>query len=133
MAEDQAIRVFFEARQDIQFFFNFYVVVLVVVIGWLITHRDLAWYFRIFLFVGLGVFIGMNLVGLCNSYEILEAAQKDLKGTSPADNPNIVKALQDFTIRRPVVYTMHGIIDLLAIALIFRNEILRLMSALRKN
>jgi cytochrome b561 len=69
----------FAARGRIDFYWNFYVVVVIAVIGWLLTSkRGLTVPMKVLVSVAYLVAASMNLLGLHGAYTFAEALRTDL-------------------------------------------------------
>lgn len=69
----------FAARERIDFYWNFYVVVVIAVIGWLVTlRRSLTFSLKLLVSIVFGIAAGMNLLGLYGAYTFAEALRTDL-------------------------------------------------------
>ena len=74
-----AIDLLFSARERIDFYWNFYVVVVVAVVGWIVTRKEpLTRPTRILVSVAYLIAAATNLVGLYGSYTFAEALRGDL-------------------------------------------------------
>lgn len=94
------------ATQRVEFYWQFYVVMLTALVGWLIsTSTKLNFYSVVLLIVGYVVFVFMNIMGLWGSYAIAEALRSDLvelmssdPGNGMKNNmPNTYTALRDIS------------------------------------
>lgn len=75
----------FAARERIDFYWNFYVIVVIAVIGWLITKKKpLTLGVKILVTVVFLIAASMNLLGLYGAYAIAEALRVDLLRVSAA-------------------------------------------------
>jgi hypothetical protein len=69
----------FAARERIDFYWNFYAVVVVAVIGWLVSlKKTLTAPMKALVSVAFLVAAGMNLLGLYGAYTFAEALRTDL-------------------------------------------------------
>jgi hypothetical protein len=74
-----AIDLLFAARERIDFYWNFYVVVVIAVVGWIVTRKEpLTRSTRILVTVAYLIAAATNLVGLYGSYTFAEALRQDL-------------------------------------------------------
>jgi hypothetical protein len=79
MSVKEAADLLFAARGRIDFYWNFYVIVVIAVIGWLITlKRPLTSSMRMLVTVAFLTAASMNLAGLYGSYTFAEALRSDL-------------------------------------------------------
>ena len=75
----------FAARERIDFYWNFYVLVVIAVIGWFITKRGTLTVSVKFLVTAVFLIAAsMNLLGLYGAYAMAEALRIDLLRTSAA-------------------------------------------------
>jgi hypothetical protein len=71
--------LFIAATDKIQFYWNFYVVMLIALIGWLLsTKTALSISLKALITVGYLVFVAMNILGLYGSYTFAEVLRTDL-------------------------------------------------------
>ena len=74
-----AIDLLFAARERIDFYWNFYVVVVIAVVGWIVTRKEpLTRATRILVTVAYLIAAATNLVGLYGAYTFAEALRADL-------------------------------------------------------
>jgi hypothetical protein len=74
-----AIDLLFAARERVDFYWNFYVVVVIAVIGWLVTRKDpLTRSTRALVLVAYFIASVTNLVGLFGAYALAEALRSDV-------------------------------------------------------
>lgn len=79
MNEKDVADLFINATEKIGFYWNFYVVMLTALIGWLVsTKTALSTSLKSLITVGYLVFVAMNIVGLYGSYTFAEALRNDL-------------------------------------------------------
>ncbi len=72
-------KLFVDAVSKVEFYWQFYTVTLLAMIGWLVsTKRVLAYRLKLLITVGYVVFAAMNLVGLWDSYDFTAALRQDL-------------------------------------------------------
>jgi hypothetical protein len=72
----------FAARERIDFYWNFYVIVVIAIIGWLVARkkksRPMTFPVKILVTVGFVIAATMNFVGLYGAYTLAEALRTDL-------------------------------------------------------
>jgi hypothetical protein len=69
----------FAARERIDFYWNFYVVVVIAVIGWIVSlKKTLSLSMKLLVTVAYAIAALMNLLGLYSSYTLAEALRLDL-------------------------------------------------------
>ena len=79
MSIKDAIDLLFAARERIDFYWNFYVVVVIAVVGWIVTRKEpLTRSARILVTVAYLIAAATNLAGLYGSYAFAEALRTDL-------------------------------------------------------
>ena len=79
MSIKEAIDLLFAARERIDFYWNFYVVVVIAVVGWIVTRKEpLTRSAKILVTVAYLIAAATNLVGLYGSYAFAEALRTDL-------------------------------------------------------
>lgn len=79
MSIKDAIDLLFAARERIDFYWNFYVVVVIAVVGWIVTRKEpLTRSTRVLVTVAYLIAAATNLVGLYGSYAFAEALRTDL-------------------------------------------------------
>ena len=79
MSIKEIIDLLFAARERIDFYWNFYVVVVVAVVGWIVTRKErLTRSTRVLVTVAYVIASATNLVGLYGSYTFAEALRQDL-------------------------------------------------------
>lgn len=72
--------LFVTAMGKIEFYWHFYTVTLLALIGWLVsTNKSLGLRLKLLITVGYLAFAAMNITGLISSYSFAEALRKDLQ------------------------------------------------------
>lgn len=72
--------LFFSVKSQIDFFWNFYVGIVIVLAGWLIsTKRALTKSLKFLITGGYLLFAFMNVLGLIRAYKTVEAIRLDIK------------------------------------------------------
>lgn len=75
----EAVDLLLAARGRIDFYWNFYVVVVIAVIGWLVSlRRPLTTPMKVLVSTAYTIAASMNLLGLYSSYTFAEALRADL-------------------------------------------------------
>ena len=75
--------LFITATGKIEFYWNFYTVTVLALIGWLVsTKNPLAPQLKVLISIGYLVFVFMNIKGLYGSYMFAEALRLDLLASS---------------------------------------------------
>ena len=79
MSIKDAVDLLFAARERIDFYWNFYVVVVIAVVGWIVTRKNaLTPSAKVLVTVAYVVAAATNLAGLYASYSFAEALRTDL-------------------------------------------------------
>jgi hypothetical protein len=77
----------FAARERIDFYWNFYVVVVIAVIGWIVSlKKTLSLSMKLLVTVAYAIAALMNLLGLYSSYTLAEALRLDLLRLTASTN-----------------------------------------------
>lgn len=117
--------LFIAATAKIEFYWNFYTVTLLVLIGWLISSKKpLSTGFKWLITLGYLVFAWMNILGLWGAYTFAEALRQDLliaAHLAPDTLKNTQAILADSTFSRQklAVLVIHGILALLVLGIIW--------------
>jgi hypothetical protein len=121
-AKDVA-QLFIAATDKIQFYWNFYVVMLIALIGWLVsTQSTLNFSLKLLITVGYLVFVVMNLVGLGRSYTFAEALRKDLlamDGAKALTHTHAMLNSYSFITQRGAAIWVHVILGLAMLSVIW--------------
>ena len=129
MSIKDVIDLLFSARERIDFYWNFYVVIVVAVVGWIVTRKErLTRTNRILVTVAYAIASATNLVGLYGSYTFAEALRRDLltaTAGSPLTNTRAVLLQHSYASQRFWAFVVHlgvGASILLAVWLAHRAE-----------
>lgn len=110
------VQLFITVTTRVDFYWNFYVVTLLALIGWMFsTKKPMTTHLKLLITVGYIVFVSMNLVGLWGSYTFAEALRNDLLSTTnlkPDEfkNTRVVLAESSFLAQRSVTLVIHAIV-----------------------
>ncbi len=113
----------------VEFYWNFYTVTLLAMIGWMVsTKNPLAPRLKVLITVGFLFFALMNLLGLYGSYGFTEAIRKDLLSVAelkPEILSNSRKALSEnsFEFQRHLAILIHVIVDGFVVWVIWRAQL----------
>lgn len=106
-----AIDLLFAARERIDFYWNFYVVVVVAVVGWIVTRKDpLRLSTRILVTVAYAIAAVTNVVGLYGAYSFAEALRRDLlriTAGSPLTDTRLLLAEHSYVSQRVSAFAVH--------------------------
>lgn len=87
--------LFVTATGKIEFYWNFYTVTVLALIGWLVsTKKALGPRVKVLITVGYLAFVFMNIIGLYGSYTFTEALREDLL-ISVKSTPDVLKNTQE--------------------------------------
>ena len=99
------------ARERIDFYWNFYVVVVIAVIGWLVSlKKTLTLSMKVLVSVAFLVAAAMNLLALYNSYTFAEALRTDLlrmAATTPLTDTRLLLEQHSYLTQRLVAFWIH--------------------------
>jgi hypothetical protein len=96
MSIKEAIDLLFAARERIDFYWNFYVVVVIAVVGWIVTRKEpLTRSTKILVTVAYLIAAATNLLGLYGSYAFAEALRTDLLRMTAGSPLTDTRALLD--------------------------------------
>jgi hypothetical protein len=107
----EAIDLLFAARERIDFYWNFYVVVVIAVVGWIVTRKEaLTRSTRILVTVAYAIAAATNIVGLYGAYAFAEALRGDLlrmTAGSPLTDTRLALAQHSYTSQRFWAFAVH--------------------------
>jgi hypothetical protein len=117
--------LFIAATGKIEFYWNFYTVTLLVLIGWLVsTKKVLRPGLKSLITIGYLVFTSMNILGLWGAYTFAEALRQDLL-IAAQSTPDILKNSQamlsesSFSKQRGAVLIIHGVLGVFVLTIIW--------------
>jgi hypothetical protein len=104
----------FAARERIDFYWNFYMIVVIAVIGWLVAKkkksRPMTIPVKVLVTVGFLIATAMNFIGLYGSYTLAEALRVDLlrlAGTTPLTETRVVLEQHSYFVHRAAALWVH--------------------------
>jgi hypothetical protein len=104
----------FAARERIDFYWNFYVVVVIAVIGWLVSlKKTLTLPMKVLVSVAYLIAAVMNLLGLYSSYTFAEALRTDLlrmAATSPLSDTRLLLEQHSYLQQRLAAFWIHLVV-----------------------
>jgi len=118
--------LFIEGVGKIEFYWNFYTVTLLAMIGWLVTAKNaMAIRIKWFVTIGFAAFVGMNLLGLWGAYAFTEALRTDLLAIAEPKLSATHEVLsgKNFLSQRTCGLVIHLVIDAFAIYAIWKARI----------
>ena len=104
----------FAARARIDFYWNFYIIVVIAVIGWMVTvKKTLTVAIKLLVTIAFSIAAATNLVGLYSSYSVAEALRVDLLrigADSPLLNTRLLLEQHSYASHRAVAVAVHLVI-----------------------
>lgn len=107
--------LFISATEKIEFYWNFYVGTILVLLGWLISRsKPLSKSIKLIVTFGYLCFVTLNILALTASYSFAEALRKDLLAVCLECLPNTRAILTEhtFEFQQKAVYWIHGLFGL---------------------
>jgi hypothetical protein len=117
--------LFIAATGKIEFYWNFYTLTLLALIGWLVsTRKVLGPGLKSLITVGYLVFVLMNILGLWGSYTFAEALREDLLIAASAapdilGNTQAVLSERSFASQRILALMIHTILGVFVLSVIW--------------
>jgi drug/metabolite transporter superfamily protein YnfA len=125
MSIKDVIDLLFAARERVDFYWNFYVVVVIAVVGWLVTRKEpLTPSAKILVTVAFVVAALTNLAGLYASYALAESLRTDLlrmTGGSPLVDTRLILAQHSYLTQRITATLTHVLVGATIVLVIWRN------------
>lgn len=118
-------QLFIAAIARIDFYWNFYVVMLLAFNGWMFSTRNpFTPRLKQLITVGYLVFVGMTLIGLWSSYTIAEALRTDILALAelrPAElqSTRAVLARHSFVMQRSMAVVVHSVLASIVLSLVW--------------
>jgi hypothetical protein len=104
----------FAARERVDFYWNFYVVVVIAVIGWLVSvNKTLSRSRKVLVSVAYLIAASMNLLGLYSSYTFAEALRTDLlrlAATSPLTDTRLILEQHSYLSQQLAAFWIHLVV-----------------------
>lgn len=117
--------LFITATGKVEFYWNFYTVTLIALIGWLVsTKKVLAPYLKLLITTGYLIFVLMNLIGLWGSYTFAEALRLDLLSAAKTmpdklKNTQAVLLQRSFESQKIFAIFIHAVLGALVLSVIW--------------
>ena len=115
--------LFVAATNKIEFYWNFYVVTLIALVGWLVsTKRSLSVSLKLLITVAYLVFVAMNILGLYGSYTFAEALRTDLlsmEGAKAISHTHKVLQTHSYVGQRTGMFWIHAIVGVAVLLVIW--------------
>jgi hypothetical protein len=117
MTLNDVVDLLFASRERIDFYWNFYVVVVVAMIGWLISlKKPLNLSMKVLVTVAYLIAASMNLAGLYGSYTFAEALRTDvlrMASTAPLPDTRHILERHSYLAQRTVAIIVHVVMGAL--------------------
>jgi len=121
-------KLFIAAVDKVDFYWNFYTLTLLAMIGWLVsTDKPLTRPLKQLISFGYLLFVAMNIRGLLGAYTLAEAIRQDLLAAASAD-PGLMRHTQAVLAQHPydgaplMVGTIHALLGAVVLAVIWRGR-----------
>lgn len=117
--------LFITATGKVEFYWNFYTVTLLALIGWLVsTKKVLASSLKLLITAGYLIFVLMNLIGLWGSYTFAEALRLDLLSAAKTmsdklKNTQAVLLQRSFESQKIFAIFIHAVLGALVLSVIW--------------
>ena len=126
MSIKDAIDLLFAARERVDFYWNFYVVVVVAVVGWIVTRKEtLTTSAKALVTVAYVVAAVTNLAGLYASYSVAEALRTDLLRMtvgSPLADTRVILAQHSYLSQRTASFVVHAVVGAAILLILWRGD-----------
>lgn len=124
MSIKDAIDLLFAARERIDFYWNFYVVVVVAVVGWIVTRKErLTRSGKVLVSVAYVVAAVTNLAGLYASYTLAEALRADvlrMTVASPLTDTRLILMQHSYLSQRAGALLVHAVVGATILIVVWR-------------
>src|SRR5687768_3235473 len=125
MTIKDAVDLLFAARERIDFYWNFYVVIVIAVVGWIVTRdKPLSSPAKLLVTVAFVVAAVTSLAGLNATFTLAEALRTDvlrMTAGSPLSDTRAVLAQHSYLTQRTVAYLVHALIGASILFVIWRG------------
>ena len=126
MSIKDVVDLLFAARERIDFYWNFYVVVVIAVVGWIVTRKEpLEPPAKILVTVAYAVAAATNLAGLYASYGVAEALRTDvlrMTAGSPLTDTRGILAAHSYLSQRFVAILVHVAVGATILIVLWRGN-----------
>jgi hypothetical protein len=118
-------QLFIAAIARIDFYWNFYVVMLLAFNGWMFSTKNLfTTRLKILVTIGYLVFVCMNLFGLWGSYTIAEALRTDILALAELrpdelQSTRAVLAKHSFVMQRSMALAVHAVLGSVILGIVW--------------
>ncbi len=116
-------QLFVTATARVEFYWNFYVVMLLALVGWMFaSKKPFTTHLKLLITTGYIIFVCMNLIGLWGSYTFAEALREDLldiAGLKPGDLKNTLASLKPGQLKNTLaILSEHSFLEQRSTALV---------------
>ena len=117
--------LFISSTDKIDFYWNFYTLTLLALIGWLVSsEKPLSRQLKLLISIGYLTFVAMNLLGLWGSYTFAEAVRQDLLAAAQSQpelmpHARAVLAQHSYSLQRSMAFFVHGGLAVVVLASIW--------------
>ena len=126
MSITDAIDLLFAARERVDFYWNFYVVAVIAVVGWMVTRKEpLARSAKVLVTVAYVTVAVTNLAGLYAAYTFAEALRTDLLRMtigSPLADTRALLAEHSYLSQRLAAFVVHGAVGAAILLAVWRGD-----------
>ncbi len=127
MNAKDAIDIFFTSRQNIQSFWNFYALVVVALLGWLVSLDDnLGWQLKLLVSTSFMSFVALNAIALLRSYDLVVSSQEDIKdllARGEKDHQHVASLILRMKFRSKPVWALHAVVDTVLLVALWSDKI----------
>ena len=125
MPVKDAIDLLFSARERVDFYWNFYVVVVIAIVGWIATRKDpLTTPTKVLVTVAYVVTAVTNLAGLYASYTLAEALRIDVLRMTVGSGLTDTRALlqqHSYLSQRVAAFLVHAVVGSAILLVVWRG------------
>ena len=126
MSIKDAVDLLFSARERIDFYWNFYVVVVIAVVGWILTRKDgLTPSAKVLVTVAYVVAAVTNFAGLYAAYTFAEALRTDLLRMtvgSPLTDTRLILQQHSYLPQRISALLVHVFVGVTILLVVWRSN-----------
>ncbi len=126
MSVKDAVDLLFSARERIDFYWNFYVVIVIAVVGWIVTRKEpLGASAKILVSVAYVIAALTNLAGLYASYDLADALRSDLlqmTAGSPLSDTRAILAGHSYASQQITAFFVHAIVGATILFVVWRRQ-----------
>jgi hypothetical protein len=123
MGTKEVVDLLVTAIDKIEFYWNFYVVLLIALMGWLVSaKKPLSVSLKSLITVGFLIFVAMNMAGLYGSYTFAEALRTDLLAMDQAKgllHTYTILERHSFLPQRTATFWIHLVVGLAVLAVVW--------------